>query len=1026
MSALRSKGLRSVGAVLLALGLQAAWADSPTVGQALYGTHCASCHGASPLTSNTSKIFNGRNARSVTDAAITSVGEMNALRPSFPAGGTALADLAAYLGNTPTSLSFGSTAVGATSAALTVTVYASLKSGKAIASLVVSTSGEFARSGGTCGTAVATGASCTVAVTFTPAASGVRSGSLSISHSQTLSPIAIALSGTGSAPAGAPAAAITPSTLSFASTAIGSTSAAQNVNVGNTGNAPLALSAISLSNPADFTIAGGTCSAGGSVAAGSSCTVSVAFRPGSGAAGARSGSLSIAHNATGSPGTVALGGTAAAAAAPVAALSGPLNFGSVNVGVTSAVQTATLSNSGNAALAIGSITSGSSEFVVSGGSCAAGGAVAAGASCTVNVTLTPAAAGARAATLIVTHNAGGGQSTSSLAGTGVALTPAIVVSPSALSFNQPVATVSTAQTVTVSNSGTAPLLLGSLSLGGAQAADFQFAAGSTCAAGGSVAASSSCSVRIAFAPAAAGARSASLSITHNAGGSPASVALDGTGTATAQPAVSLDASTLTFGAQVVASASASQSVTVSNAGAAPLVFSGITISGTAAADFTRSGSCSPSGTLAVGASCTLSLSFTPAAAGTRTATLTLASNASNGSAVLSLAGTGVAAVTTGITLSPAALAFGNQTVASTSAPRSVILSSSGTGALSLGAITASAGFTVSHNCGGSVASAGSCTLSVSFTPPAVGTLAGTLSVVSNAAGSPHTVALTGSGVTTAPVLAWSPALGTLDFGSVAVGGVPASRSLNLLNQGPGPVTLSQLTLAGPQAADFALAAGGSCVAGATLAANATCTLTLGFQPGAIGPRTGSLQVTGSGTNPPDLSLAGTGTAVTQPGASVSPNSLSFVTPAGATSVEAQLLTLKSTGAAVLRVTALRVAAGPFTLQGTGTACATPPFDLMPGQFCELAVGWSDPGNGAQAGAVEITTNASATPMSVAVQANREAAPAMANVGAGGCSLARGDTLADPTLLALAVLAAAVLWRRRGARLQRDAARQTGS
>ncbi len=239
-------------AVLAGLASFAAHADDPVNGMTLFLNNCATnCHGTTPLTSNTKKIYNGRNARAVIDAAITSVGDMNSLRAAFPAGGAALADVAAYLGNTPTTLVFPSTAVGSTSTAQAVTVYASLKAGNALSALTVAASGDFARTGGSCGTALATGTSCTVQVSFTPTVSGVRSGTLSVSHSNTRSPIVFALSGSATGTVvTAPVASITPSALTLAATAIGSTSVAQNVNVANTGNAALAIAAITLSNAA--------------------------------------------------------------------------------------------------------------------------------------------------------------------------------------------------------------------------------------------------------------------------------------------------------------------------------------------------------------------------------------------------------------------------------------------------------------------------------------------------------------------------------------------------------------------------------------------------------------------------------------------------------------------------------------------------------------------------------------------------------------------------------------------------------
>lgn len=1008
---------RLCGSALLAgLASFGARADNPVNGATLYANSCASCHGASPLTSNGSKIYFGRNAAAVIETAIaTNNSGMGSLRGAFPTNGTQIADVAAYLGNSPSTLTFPSTTVGSTSATTqTVTVAASLKGAAyAISALSVTTSGDFLRSGGTCATAVASGTTCTVIVAFTPTATGTRSGTLSIAHNKTLTPVAIALSGTATGAATAPVATITPASLTLASTPIGSTSAAQNITVSNTGNAALSISAITPSS-AEFVVAGGTCSAGGSVTAGANCTVSMALRP-TGSAGARSGSLSIAHNAAGSPGTVTLGGTATAAAAPVASLTASLAFGSVNVGTTSTAQTATLSNTGIAPLTLGSIATGSTEFTVSGGTCAAGGSVAASASCTVNLSFTPSAAGARSATLVVSHNAASAQSSTSLSGTGVALAPVIGLSPASLSFSQVVNSASVAQTVTLSNTGNAALTLGTLSLGGAQAAEFQFATGTTCAAGGSVAPNASCAISVAFTPAATGARSASLSITHNAAGSPSTIALGGNGTATAQPAVSLNSSTLTFGAQTLGSTSAAQSVVVTNSGAATLSLNALTLTGTAATDFTRGGTCSPTTLLAPGSTCTVAFTFAPGAIGARTATLTLASNTANGSAVLSLAGTGAAVAVPGIVVAPGSLAFGNQTTGTTSTARSVTLTNNGSGALAITSLNASAGFAVTHNCGTSVAAGASCTLSTTFTPTTAAAVTGNVTIVSNAAGSPTQVSLSGAGVDTAPVLVWSPATTALAFPDTVVGATPASRTLTLVNQGPGAIVLQQIGLAGAQAGDFSLGSAGTCAVNASLAQSASCTLAIAFQPGAMGARVGTLQVTSTGTNPPDVALSGNGTASAQPTIAVVPLALNFSVVASASTVDPQLLTLQNAGATVLRVNAVQITAGSFTLAGAAAnGCAAAPFDLMPGQTCAVSIGWSGPLSGTQTGTLDIDTSAGATPMKVALQAVRESVVAteMSNAGGGGCSIARGKGLADPTLWLLAMLAFAVLaWRR---------------
>ena len=157
LTPIKKTAKRLLAVLLLGTASMGAWADSPANGAALYAS-CSGCHGSTPLSSNVSKIFNGRNARSVIDAAISgNVGGMGFLSGSFPSGGANSADIAAYLGNSPSSLGFGSANVGASAATQTVTVAASTKAANALSGMAVSTSGDFTRSGGTCGTAVAVG-----------------------------------------------------------------------------------------------------------------------------------------------------------------------------------------------------------------------------------------------------------------------------------------------------------------------------------------------------------------------------------------------------------------------------------------------------------------------------------------------------------------------------------------------------------------------------------------------------------------------------------------------------------------------------------------------------------------------------------------------------------------------------------------------------------------------------------------------------------------------------------------------------
>src|SRR5439155_755564 len=149
-------------------------------------------------------------------------------------------------------------------------------------------------------------------------------------------------------------------------------------------------------------------------------------------------------------------------------------------------------------------------------------------SCTINVTFTPTATATRAAALAVTDNASGSPQTASLSGTGTA--SAVSLTPSSVPFgNQPVSTTSAPQAVTLSNTGSAPLTITSIALGGTNPGDF----GQTnnCPISPStLAASTICTINVTFTPTATTSPAASLAVTDNASGSPQTASLSGTGT----------------------------------------------------------------------------------------------------------------------------------------------------------------------------------------------------------------------------------------------------------------------------------------------------------------------------------------------------------------------------------------------------------------------------------------------------------------------------------------------------------------
>src|SRR5204863_197444 len=151
----------------------------------------------------------------------------------------------------------------------------------------------------------------------------------------------------------ASAVSLAPASVAFGNQQVGSTSAAQAVTLTNTGNAALAITSIAVTGANSGEIGRATCRAASTAkpAANRTWTISVKFTPA--ASGARSGAITITDNASGSPQTATLTGTGVAPAVSLAPAS--VAFGSQQVGSTSAAQAVTLTNTGNAALAITSI-----------------------------------------------------------------------------------------------------------------------------------------------------------------------------------------------------------------------------------------------------------------------------------------------------------------------------------------------------------------------------------------------------------------------------------------------------------------------------------------------------------------------------------------------------------------------------------------------------------------------------------------------------------------------------------------------
>jgi hypothetical protein len=310
--------------------------------------------------------------------------------------------------------------------------------------------------------------------------------------------------------------------------------------------------------------------------------------------------------------------------------------------------------------------------------------------------------------------------------------------------NQTVGTTSATQFSTLTNSGTTTITISSITPSG----DFALAGLGTC--GTSLAAGVSCTTSVSFKPTATGTRTGSVTITDSATGSPQKIALSGSGVSsgTGTPVLSLSPTSLAFGNQTVGTTSAAKVVTLSNTGTAALSITSIAVAGTNIGDFTQTHTCGAS--LAAGAKCTISVTFKPAATGARSARVSVTDNASGSPQAVALSGSGVSSSTTGpaVRLLPTSLAFGNQTVGTTSAVKYVTLTNTGNATLTFSgnfAISGDFHFAGLGNCGATVAAGASCTISVKLTPTAKGIRTGAATLNDNAPNTPQKITLSGSG-----------------------------------------------------------------------------------------------------------------------------------------------------------------------------------------------------------------------------------------------------------------------------------------
>lgn len=314
----------------------------------------------------------------------------------------------------PTALLFGSVNDGSTSTPQTITITNGTSGAVTLGagSISGSNAGDFAIMSTTCGGNLAASASCTASIDFSPSTTNPESATWSIATSGNPASLSVTLSGTGAAPGGN--ATLSPTSLSWYKVAVGNSGGPKATTLTNNSSGTITINSVGFTgaNPTDFVIYQKTC--GTTLAASSSCTYTVTFRPT--VPGTRTATLAISDSAGNSPQQLSLSGLGTGVAASPAVLS----FGTVNDGSTSTPQTITVSNTTTNSLTLSSgALSGANaaDFAVSSTTC--GASIAASASCTASITFTPTTQSTESATWSMSAGSPPIQLTVALSGTGI-------------------------------------------------------------------------------------------------------------------------------------------------------------------------------------------------------------------------------------------------------------------------------------------------------------------------------------------------------------------------------------------------------------------------------------------------------------------------------------------------------------------------------------------------------------------------------------------------------------------------------
>ena len=687
--------------------------------------------------------------------------------------------------------------------------------------------------------------------------------------------------------------------------------------------------------------------------------------------------------------TVSTTASGCLAFSPASAIFGQFPVGSTTVPPMSV----SVTNDGNAPLTFSGISiigNNASDFqLLTGTDCAATTVLTPGANCEVSIGFTPNVAGAETAILQFTDDGAGSPQGLGLSGTGTApevtLTTSPPTSPPAVTFGSvTVNTTSGAQDVTLTNTGNVTLAISSVVIDSVvgDPSDFIVNPAGTANACGSVGANSippngTCTIAVEFAPNTTGPLTGQVDVNDNAGnGSAAQQTIALSGTAVAQTfIVGFSPMSVSFPSQNVGATSSPQSVTLTNSGTGTLNITSIGLTGTNANQFQiySSGTTCPIGGAGVGpngGTCTVAVEFAPTVVGAASASISIADNSPTSPQTVPLTGTGAGAVAS---LSASTLTFGSVSVGSTSTAQTVTLANGGNANLVLtglgitGANPSDFQITSQSTCvigGTGIAPPGNCTIVVDFVPQAGGSRFATVNIADNAAGSPQTISLSGTGTAPAATLSQT----SLSFGNVNVGNTSTLPSVTLTNTGNQTLTISSVsidpTVGTP--GDFALSGSNTCKTVGALQPNANCTITVSFTPASQGGAIGQVDIADNASGSPQtVSLTGTGTAA---GVVLTPSILTFAGQNPSTPPSPpQTVTLQNSGTGSLTISSITITgANASDFAQTNNCPIGPTATLSAGGACAIAVTFAPTGTGTRSASLSVSDSSTPSPQVVAL------------------------------------------------------------